>query len=353
MDFQPKKILMIRFGAMGDVLLTTPAVRCLRRKFPHAKIDFLVKSEYAPLLRGNPHLDVVVPFDPKAGLKGLFQMGKWMRTQKYDLIVDLQRNANSVFLSAYSGTSSRLVWNPERWKRWLWVYFRIRLNDYGRPVPLKYLLPLQLLGVEDDGKGLELYIPQEMHQRVEHLLKTSGVEEKKPILALAPGAGRNTKRWPKENYIELGKYCQRQGFSIFLLGGKQDKALCQFIKEAIGPDAWDWSGTSLLETASFISRASVMVTNDTGLMHMASALQKRGVAIFGPTTRELGFFPFRSFFVVVEKPFKCRPCSFHGTKHCIRGHFRCMKAISSQEVIHAVQKLVESENDRKILVRAL
>lgn len=353
MEFQPKKILLIRFGAMGDVLLTTPAIRCLRKKFPQAKIDFLVKLEYVPLLRGNPHVDVVIPFDAKSGISGLFQMGKWMRTQKYELIVDFQKNTNSIFLSRYAGVHSRLVWNPERWKRWLWVDFRIRSHSYGRPVPLKYLHALRSLGVEDDGKGLELYIPQEIHRRVDHLLKSRKIQEEKPILALAPGAGRNTKRWPKENYIELGKYFQRQGFSIFLLGGNQDKSLCQFINEKIGQGSWDFSGVSLLETASLITRASVIVTNDTGLMHMACALQKKGVAIFGPTTRELGFFPFRSPVVVVEKPLKCRPCSFHGTQYCIRGHFRCMKEISTQEVVNAVQKMVESENDRKILVRTL
>lgn len=341
MALQPKKILIIRFGAMGDVLLTTPAVRCLRKKFSHAKIDFLVKREYACLLRGNPHLDVVVPFDSKAGIKGLFRMGKWIKSQKYELIVDFQRNTNSIFLSRYSKVPFLLVWNPERWKRWLWVNFRIQSNGYGKPVPLKYLLALRSLGVEDDGKGLELYIPQEIHRAVDYLLKRRGLQEGKPILVLAPGAGRNTKRWPKESYIELGKYLQREGFSIFLLGGNQDKSLCQFIKKEIGTEAWDWSGVSLLETASLMCRASLVVTNDTGLMHMASALQKKVVAFFGPTTRELGFFPFRSPSIVLEKPLKCRPCSFHGTQHCIRGHFRCMKEILSQEGINAVQKILE------------
>lgn len=337
---EPRRFLVIRLSAMGDVLLATPLVRWLKNRFPEADIDFLVKKPYEPLLRANQHLHRVLAFDTEER-GGFWRVLKQIRGGGYDFVVDLQASPRSAVLRFFSGIPKKACYRPGRWKRFLLVHFRLDVYGKVRPVPLRYLDAVFSWGVEDDGLGLELEVREETNQSVSAILKERGIGKNEKIVALAPGAGRATKRWLVEGFAEVGSYWGRKGKRIVLLGGEGDREVCASVSGRMTSPPLDLSGMlSLQQTAALLQKVELLLTNDSGVMHLGSALGRRVVAIFGPTTHHLGFTPFRIPSVVVERFLSCRPCSYHGTNVCPEGHFKCMKEIRSSDVIRAAERLL-------------
>jgi heptosyltransferase-2 len=207
-------------------------------------------------------------------------------------------------------------------------------------VPLRYLKAVKSWGVEDDGRGCELFVHPDSESSLKDKLKDP--DRSKPIMLLAPGAGRATKRWLPERFSEVGTHFSEQGYQVILMGGEQDRPISKEVGAAIPNLFADLCGKlSLQESLALVQKARILITNDTGVMHMASALQTPVVALFGPTTRPLGFFPFRATSQVIEKELNCRPCSYHGTDRCPKDHFRCMRDIESEEVINTAETLLK------------
>ena len=338
------RILVVRFSAMGDVLLTTPLVRMLRKRFPDAPIDFLVKAPYEPLLRTNVHLNHILTFSAEKGFPEWIRILRRIRATTYDTIIDLQANFRSRLLRLFAKGRITIPYRPPRWRRFLLVHFRINTYKETKSVALRFLDLVSVLGVEDDGKGLELWVEEKAKHSVASHLKKRGYQEGEKIIALAPGAGRKTKRWPTEKYADTGNHFSRIGYRVVLLGGRGDGDVCEEVAQKMDSRAWNFAGQfSLQETAALLLQSKLLVSNDTGAMHMAAAVGKPVVAIFGPTTRHLGFMPFRASCTVIEKSLPCRPCSYHGTDACPKGHFRCMREIESSDVIRAAEGLVKKE----------
>jgi heptosyltransferase-2 len=340
----PKRILIMRLGAIGDVLLATPVIRALRGRFPESRIDFLTKEAYIGLLKAHPGLTGVIGFPPDAGLRGLRDTVRLIRGRRYDAVVDLQNNIRSRLFVFFSGSRITRTVRLGRFRRFLLV--RLRMDRYHEtvPVPVKYLLTVRDLGAEDDGKGLDLAVDAAVRKSVRALLERTGIGSKTRIVALAPGAGRSTKRWPAERFAEAGRSFADRRYRIVILGGPKDADVCSAVKAGTGRSAVSFcASASLAETAALLERSALLVTNDTGVMHMASALDIPTVAVFGPTTRHFGFFPFRSAAVVLERDLPCRPCSFHGTERCPEVHFNCMRTISSDDAVSAAERLLETE----------
>jgi lipopolysaccharide heptosyltransferase II len=339
-----RRILIIRLGAIGDVLLSTPVVRVLSERFPELRIDFLTKEAYISILKNHSNLNRVIGFSQKRGFRALHEILRFIRRGKYDAVVDLQNNLRSRIFTRFSGVKFRKTFHSGRIKRFFLVHFRWNVYRDIQPVPLKYLRTVRDLGAEDDGKGLDLFVEPAAERSVRAKFKKTGVRSSEPILALAPGAGRATKRWPCEQFANVGLHFVRKGFQVVILGGPKDADACESVRSRMSDSSVSFCGIlTLQETAALLKHSVLLVTNDTGLMHMASALKKKTVAIFGPTTRHFGFFPFRSPAAVVETDLRCRPCSYHGTEHCPKRHFRCMLAISSAEVIGAAERVLKSE----------
>jgi lipopolysaccharide heptosyltransferase II len=339
-----ERILIIRLGAIGDVLLATPVIRALSARFPESRIDFLTKEAYIPLLTGNPGLNRVIGFSPENEMRGMAETVRRVRAGEYGLVADLQNNFRSRCFTRFSGARTRRIYHSGRLKRFALVHFR--MDRYGEPVPvpLKYLAGLRGLGAEDDGKGLDLFPDDSARESVRALLKRAGVASGERIVVLAPGAGRPTKRWPAAHFAEAGRYFGGRGFRVAILGGPKDAEACASVLEGIGRPAISFCGsTTLLETAALLEGSALLVSNDTGIMHMASALKVPTVAVFGPTTRHFGFFPFRSPAEVLERNLPCRPCSFHGTDRCPETHFKCMRTISSGDAVSAAERLLAAE----------
>ncbi|NOY76435.1 MAG: lipopolysaccharide heptosyltransferase II [Calditrichaeota bacterium] len=328
------KILLIRFSAIGDVVLATPAIRMLRARHPTAQIDMVVKPELEDLIKTNPHLDTLFTLPHPFSWRELLALAKRLRAVRYDWVIDWQKHTKSYVLSWLVGGKIRR-YPKYSVQRFFLVYFKKNYYRKVAPVPLRYLSALKSLGVEDDGRGAELFIPEE----VEENLKRAWNLENGAYWVLAPGGGRATKRWPAAYFKRLADQMRKTlQINLVVIGGKDDVPLCRHILEGdSGRDQNLCGKTSLQETAAVLKNAIGLVTNDTGVMHMASAFSKPVVALFGPTVKEFGFFPFRTPHAVLEKDLECRPCSFHGTDNCPLEHFQCMRTILPEEVLNAVR----------------
>lgn len=347
------KTLIIRLSSIGDIILASPLVRILRKKFPATAIDFLVKSEYADLVRHNPHLSNIIELDPHAGFKHLRALRRRIRQERYDLIIDIHGNLRSNFLRR--GNYRTVVVKKRRIARFLLVNFK--WNVYAKhgshrlalPVALRYLETLDSYGIQDDGEGLEVFVPQEISDRVRHQLERAGFDPLRPSVGICPTARHSTKMWLPDRFGELVFLLLREeNANVLLWGGKDDRARCgeierQVLEKAEGRGALlNLAGSfSIIETAAGMDLCDVVVTNDTGLLHLAAARKRRVVAIFGPTVKEFGFFPFGTKSTVIErKGLYCRPCSHIGGAKCPEGHFRCMKEISVEEVLSEVKSFL-------------
>ncbi len=333
------KILLIRFSAIGDVVLTTPAIRMLRARYPNAQIDMIVKPSVKSLIETNPHLNNLFTLPQPFSWRRLLALVKRLRARHYDWVIDWQKHTKSYVLSLLVGGKIRR-YPKYSVQRFFLVYFKKKYYRKIVPVPLRYLSALKPLKVEDDGRGAEIFIAEAVEER----LKREWNLKDGTYWVLAPGGGRATKRWPVSYFKRLADQMRKTlGTNIVVIGGEEDMPLCRQIIEGNSEISQNLCGkTSLQETAAVLKNAIGLVTNDTGVMHIASAFSKPVVALFGPTVKEFGFFPFRTPHVVLEKALDCRPCSFHGTSKCPLGHFRCMKEILPEEVLKAVRNF----NDR-------
>jgi lipopolysaccharide heptosyltransferase II len=344
------KILIIRLSSLGDVILTSPLIRLLHKKFPDVGIEFLVRKEYADLVRFNPYLTNIIEFDAKDGLAGLAKLKSLIRYQKYDIILDLHGSLRSNYLLIWKRlnpfhSSSVYKINKNRLIRFLLVKWKINLYQkiYGC-IPMvweKYIKTAEPLGLQMDDGHLDLFLPQESEKGAENFLKT--LPEGKWEVVMAPGAQHFTKRWPSESYSKLiTKIYKTYEVKTILVGGENDQPVIAKIMTSIPNNiAVSTSGKMpLLETAALIKRAKLVISNDSGLMHVVSALDRPMIAIFGSTVKEFGFFPNNPKATVLENTgLYCRPCSHIGRSSCPEKHFRCMKEIPPLLILRKIKDL--------------
>ncbi|MBN1998568.1 lipopolysaccharide heptosyltransferase II [candidate division KSB1 bacterium] len=341
----PGKILIIRLSSIGDILLTTPVLRLLKQTFPSAELDFLIKSQFAPVLFNNPHVDHFFPFDGKAGRRELFRIAGLLKQRRYDLVVDLHANFRSFFWRKKAHAAQVVVFRKNRWRRFLLVKCGIDLFSTIRPVYQRYIDTLSMYDIHDDGHGPEYFLDTQSDPNT--LLKKYDVKSGRILVCLCPGAGFFTKRWPVDNFVQVAKrLAEEKKATILVIGGERERNLGKILKQAVGPICIDMTGqTTFPQTAGLITRADLVISNDSGLMHLANSLKKKTLAIFGSTTEHFGFFPLPPFSRVLEvKNLKCRPCSHIGRKRCPRGHFRCMMEITPDMVFQAAEQMLGDES---------
>ena len=334
------KILIIRLSSIGDVLLSTPLIRILKKKFPSCQIDFIIKKEFHELLAYHPYLRKIFIYDKNQGRAALRDIKTHLKEEHYDLVVDIHKNFRSIYLRTGLAVNEVAKFKKYILKRWLLVNFKY--NCYRQIVPVfqRYINSLKDYNLEYDNAGLDLYIPPEVNQKIAAQWDELLTNKFQLVIGLAPGASFLTKRWPVQGFSEVTKYLVQQlKAAVLLFGNGEDKTFTTEIKSTIPQHVFDVAGKlSLLETAALMNYCQLVVTNDSGLMHIASALKKKVVAIFGSTTEELGFFPYTTNSLIVQNEnLKCRPCSHVGLHKCPKKHFKCMKDIKAQQVIEAVE----------------
>lgn len=326
------KILLIRLSSIGDILLTTPVVRALYRAIPEASIHFVTRIRYTSLLEHHPHIHTIHGYSSSGPDKA--RLRQVLREEKFDLVIDLHAVPRSRALRR--GLAHRVhVYQKQSW-RWL-ALVGLKWNLYRSvlPIPERYLAAVPDLGLKADQEGLELYLPPTLSELVLQMLIERGWDGRTPIIALCPGARHATKRWPEQHHADLLRRIREHSHStVVLLGGPEDTAILRDPGEGV----IDLRGRlTLLETAAVMDACTVVVTNDSGLMHMATARRRPVVALFGSTVREFGFYPYQADATVLEIPgLPCRPCTHIGRARCPQGHFRCMEDLQPAHVWSAI-----------------
>jgi lipopolysaccharide heptosyltransferase II len=341
----PNKTLVIRFSSIGDVVLASPLIRVLHKRFPSSQIDFVVRKEYSELIRYNPNLNLAIEFDAQGGFQELRRLKERIRREKYDLIIDIHNSLRSRYIRSFSGAKEIVVINKRIFARTMLV--RLKKNYYHDIVSVadRYLEPVRIYGIENDAQGLEIFIPDETMYKVSRKMSSLRLRTFEIVVGFCPSAKHATKRWPEERFIEAGlQLVREQKAKIILFGGKNDTVLCTTIANGINRKserecAIEFSDQfSLIETAAAMQFCDVIVTNDSGLMHIAAAMKKKVVAIFGSTVREFGFFPVGTENIIIErKGLYCRPCSHIGRSNCPERHFRCMNEIQVDDVVDSIK----------------
>jgi len=341
MSDSQKKILIIRLSSIGDILLTTPFIRQIRNKFPQSQIDFIIKNEFADLLSHNPNLNNIIKFDSATGTKGLKVLKNLLLENEYDYIFDLHNNLRSNYLRKGLRSNKKYRIKKNKLVQFLFVKFKINLYKDTIPIAERYLNVGKSAGVKDDENGLEVFWDKETEDSVNHILERKEIKQDEPFYAVAAGAGFYTKRWPIEyykNFVE--KIMEKYRCKVLVLGNKNDRQQGAFLAEM--DNVIDLTGQlSLLQSTVMLSKSKALISNDTGLMHMATAVKTPVLAIFGSTVKEFGFFPYRSNSIIAENEgLDCRPCSHIGRDSCPKEHFKCMKDISPENVYNALMELV-------------
>jgi lipopolysaccharide heptosyltransferase II len=319
------KILIIRLSSLGDILLTTPVIRALKQQYPAAMIDLVVKEQYKDSLLYNPNISALLIYE-KGNAK---KLNTDLRKTSYDLVIDLQNNSRSYKLT--SGLKAKIYrFKKPSVKKFLLVWFKINLLKDLKTISQRYAETARVI---INGKGPELFLREN---------STTQLGDGINYIGLCPGSKHFTKRWPPEYFIHLGNELVKLGFKIVLFGGKSDKDLCNTISGSIQGCINLQNDDQLLQTAADIKQCKLILTNDSGLMHTASAVGVPLIAIFGSTVREFGFFPVGAQNLIFEnKSLSCRPCSHIGKSSCPKKHFKCMKEITPEFVLNQLLKFKE------------
>ena len=329
-----KKILVIRLSSIGDIVLTTPVIRCLKEQMKDAEVHFAVKQEFLPVIKANPYIDKFHVFEGR-----LLDFVNELRKEKFDYIVDLHKNQRTFLIKAlllfsYSPflpfSSSSSSFPKLNIRKWLLVRFKWNLLP-GIHLVDRYFRAVRKIGVQNDGKGLDYFIPKEDEVDISHF----AVPFCNGYIAFVIGAKHNTKMLPEQRIIEL---IGRSSHPVILLGGTGDKERGDRIAKEVGEDrVFNACGKyNINQSASLVKQADRVVTHDTGLMHIAAAFHKEIISVWGNTVPEFGMYPYlpegKGKSTILEvKGLYCRPCSKLGFDKCPKGHFRCMKDIANFE----------------------
>jgi lipopolysaccharide heptosyltransferase II len=356
------RILLIRFSSIGDIILTTPVIKAIKQTNPGITLDYLTLPEYSILLRDNPYIDNLFLIKRNSFAYAV-ENALLLRKIKYDYIFDLHRSTRSFIFRFLLKSKHKYKLNKNYFKRFLLTTFKFRFYKKPYSVVSRYFDTVKALNVSGRGKTEIWLNKDEMKYAFSRMNKITGIKylyselsdkagmiDRRKVsrkghgnnrmISLMPFAKWKTKEWGEDRFVELGRSLRDEyGALIQIFGGKEDAVRAKNIAIAIGKKAISLAGTlSLTETAVALSLSDCLVTNDTGVMHIGSAVSIPVIAIFGSTSEELGFFPYKSQGKVLQINLKCRPCTAKGLPACPLRHFKCMNDVSVDMVFSAVKR---------------
>lgn len=330
------KFLIIRFSSIGDIVLTTPVIRCLKKQVPDVSLHFLVKRSFYPVVQHNPYIDKLHVLDHSWEL-----MMHELEDEDFDYIIDLHHNIRTLRIKNRLQKKSFSFYklNVEKY-----IYTSAKINILPDVhIVDRYLKTVESFGVKNDGAGLDYFISSDDEIRKGDI----PVSHYAGYIGCVIGAAHGTKRLPAHKWKE---FCERIDHPVILLGGKQDVVMAKEIAEVDPVKIYNACGKfSINESADLVRRAKVIISNDTGLMHIAAAFKRPVISLWGNTVPSFGMYPYYGenflsaqketpYSILQTNKLWCRPCSKIGYKKCPLGHFKCMENIQIEDIINAVQR---------------
>ncbi len=324
------KFLIVRFSSIGDIVLTTPVIRGLKQQVEGAEVHFLTKPQFASLLISNPYIDKLLTLK-----EPISETIDEIHSEEYDYIIDLHHNLRTSILKRKTGIMA-FSFDKLNFKKWLLVNLKINcLPDVH--IVERYLDTVRHFDVHDDGMGLDYYIPTDEEVVPEQM---HAAFNGKYMVAVV-GANHFTKQIPADKMVNI---INQTGIPVCLVGGKDVLEQALLIEKNLKVPFLNTVGKiSLHQSASLIRQSTVVLTPDTGMMHIAAAFNKNIISLWGNTVPELGMYPYRAgeFSKQFEvKGLRCRPCSKIGYKKCPKGHFKCMNQIQTEKVVEQITTIV-------------
>ncbi len=309
------KFLILRFSSIGDIVLTTPVIRCIKLQYPNAEVHFATKKQFKVLVENNPYIDKYFLLE-----NSLNNFIKTLQTEDYDYIIDLHNNLRTSIIKLKLNKKN-FSFEKLNFKKWILVNLKINKMPNIHIVD-RYLKTVERLGIKNDNKGLDYFIPEHNY-----------VKTNDKYVAYAIGGQHFTKKLPTNKIIEV---CKNLNSKVYLLGGKEDFETGEIIQKGVGKKVINACGKyNLNQSASILQQAEYVISHDTGLMHIAAALKKRILSIWGNTVPEFGMYPYLTDYKVIEnKNLSCRPCSKIGYEKCPKGHFKCMEELELDKIYH-------------------
>lgn len=324
------KFLIIRFSSIGDIVLTTPVIRCLKQQVPDAEVHFLTKSSFLPVVQHNPYIDKIHLLAHSWEL-----MIEELKSENYDYIIDLHHNTKTLRVKSALKKKAFSFYklNIEKY-----IYTSLKLNILPKiHIVDRYLKTVESFGVKNDGAGLDYFISKEEETKREDIPASHSAG----FVACVIGAALGTKQWPVHKWKE---FCRQLNHPVILLGGPEDVIAGNEIAAIDDVKVYNACGKfKLNESADLVRKAKLVVTNDTGLMHIAAAYKKPIISLWGNTVPSFGMTPYYGVSMVPHTMVQvnklwCRPCSKIGYKKCPLGHFKCMEKIEVEQVLQIVKQ---------------
>jgi heptosyltransferase I len=358
---QFRKILLIKLSAVGDVVHTIPVLNKLRRRYPTAHLDWLVTPPIAELLRHHSAITNVVEFEREAWSKpwrlapfaAYTRLAAKLRAAAYDLVIDMHGQFRTAALTLATGAPARIgfdrprarvwdasprrfplearkhAWQGAREGSWLAYTHHIAVPTLDLHAVDRYLNVGSILGLDKDPVDFSFPIPKTAVSRVDSLLRQHGIDHDRLVI-MAPGTVWETKRWGTDKFAKVAQNFISKGFAVVLIGSQRERVVCEEVAD-LAAGAIDLAGmTTLSELAALIRRSALNITNDSGPMHLAVALNRPVISIFGPTD-PIWIGPYGRANAVLRADLACSPCYLRKLKHCRHDH-ACMASVSAISV---------------------
>ena len=312
-------------------MLCTPVIRGLKKRHPKSEIHFLTKSQYSQLLEGNPYIDKVLSLD-----ESLLKTVDAIKAEEYDVIIDLHNNLRTHIIKFLTGIKT-YKFDKLNFKKWLITCFKInRLPDLH--IVDRYMDTADKIGIHKDKGGLDFFINKNSKAHINLKFKPKENIE----LCFCIGGQHETKKLPINKIFNI---CSHVGYRVYLIGGPEDKAVGASIEKDCSNVINTCGELSIMESAALIERTDILITHDTGMMHIGAALKTKIVSIWGNTIPQFGMYPYlpnnrHRFSIIENKNLDCRPCSKIGHDSCPKGHFSCMESVDSIHVKNEIEKLL-------------
>lgn len=313
---KPVKFLIIRFSSIGDIVLTTPVIRCLKEQYPNAEVHFVVKKKFRQVVEHNPYIDQLHLLD-----NNLKELVATFKNEHFDYIIDLHKTLRS-YLLRFRLRRPTLTFRKLSVEKLIMNRFHIDFLPKGIHIVERNLKSVEPLGVKNDHKPVDYFISPEEEVPLSEL----PILHQKGYVAFVIGGQHFTKKLPAEKIINI---CRAIDKPIVLLGGPEDAVVAEIVTKACDEKIYDACGKySLNQSVSLLKSAGSVIAHDTGLMHISGAFNKPIVSVWGGTSAEhFGVWPYlNSRQVVAEvKGLSCHPCSNFGLSACPQKHFKCMR----------------------------